>query len=240
MAGRFEYGSTIATPAGLISYPKVFRPEESPLAPGKPRFSCSILVPKNGSDMTNVINECRKVAAALFGDKFSGKLAQFGDKSPIKDGDLRENGDPANGHWIINSNATPKRKPWILGRDNKPIDDEDEIYGGAIGLLWVQPVAYDIDGIKGVKLGLEGVQKLADGEPFVKRWNPMEACTTIPVVPPYLQSKVVASRPIKASQTTRNDSGSPADQAMKRALATTAPGFNGDIEVDDFDADAPF
>jgi hypothetical protein len=233
MAGRFEYGSTIATPAGLLSYPKVFKPEESPMNPGKPKFSCAILVPKQGADITTIVNECRKVAAALFGDKFSGKLAQFGDKQPIKDGDLRENGDPANGHWILSANATPRRKPWILDRNNKPLDDEDEIYGGAIGLLWVQPVAYDMDGIKGVKLSLEGVQKIADGEPFVKRWNPLESCTTLPQVPAYLQSKVVAQRP---SFGPRRESEviPPHEQALRTVMSSaTGQPFNGDIEGDD-------
>ena len=237
MAGRFEYGDTFATPAGLLSFPKVFKPEASPMNPDKPRYSCTILVPKQGASIDTLIGECRKVASRLWGDKFSGKLAQFGDKQPFKDGDLREQGDPANGHWIISANSTPKRKPWILDRQNKPLDDEEEIYGGEIGLLWVQPVAYDMDGIKGVKLGLEGVQKLADGEPFTKRWNPLEACTTVPTVPDYLKSKVVASRPTFGPRNDRPDPMPAHEKALIQAVtsAATTP-FNGDID----DSETPF
>ena len=231
----FSYGRTIATPAGLLSYPKVFRAEASPLNPNKPKFSCSILVPKEAK-LDSLIEECRKVAKELFGSKFSGKLGQFGDKQPIKDGDLKGEGDPAVGHWILTANASDKRKPFVFDRFNKQIEDENEIYGGAIGILWVQPVAYDHEGVKGVKLTIEGVQKLADGEPFQKRWSPMDVSGTAEI-PDYLKGRVAAGRPTYQPQRASAPSDTDADRALKAALAGSSGSFSGDV---DDDSENPF
>jgi hypothetical protein len=222
MAGNFAYGSTLSTPAGLLSYPKIFKPEASTLNPSAPpKYSCSILIPKNGPSIDNLVNECKKVAAELFGNRFTGRLNQFGDKQPIKDGDNKGENDPAFGHWIFNANTGTRRKPWVFDRFNKPITDEEEIYGGAIGILWVQPIAYDMDGIKGVKLALEGVQKLADGDPFQKRWNPAEACTTVADVPDYLKGRVATARPSFGPRDDRSSGMAPHEAALITALKTT-------------------
>jgi hypothetical protein len=227
----FAYGQTTATPAGLLSYPKVFKAEASPLNPTKPKFSCSILIPKEAK-IDSIVEECRKVAKELFGSKFSGKLGQFGDKQPIKDGDLKGENDPAFGHWILTANASDKRKPFVFDRFNKQIDDENEIYGGAIGILWVQPVAYDHEGIKGVKLTIEGVQKLADGEPFQKRWSPMDVSGAADV-PDYLKGRVAASRPTFQPARAAASSESDADRALKAALAGSTGSFSGDVDGDE-------
>ena len=99
--------------------------------------------------------------------------------------------------------------------------DEEEIYGGAIGILWVQPIAYDMDGIKGVKLALEGVQKLADGEPFQKRWNPAEACSAVSEVPEYLKGRVATARPSFGPREDRSNGMAPHEAALITALKTT-------------------
>lgn len=233
--GKYEYGETIATPVGLLSYPQIWTPAANDFKAGKEEFSCMVMIPKKGADLTALVAESMKPVKRLFGETAYQKLNQFGDHCPIKDGDAKGQDHPQFGYWIIKATASPRRRPFVLDAHNRPITDQEEIYGGAIGQLWVQPMAYAMKMGKGVKFFLVGVQKIADGKPFGRAsFNPATAGYKAPEVPDYLKDHRVPSRVAVAAP------ASAADQAMKRALATTAPGFNGDVEVDDFDADAPF
>lgn len=233
--GKFEYGETIATPVGLLSYPQVWQPAANDFKAGKEEFSCMVMIPKAGADLTTILNESLKPVKRLFGDSQYHKLSDFGsDHCPIKNGDAKGEDHPQFGYWVIKATASPRRRPFVLDAHNRPITDQEEIYGGAIGQLWVQPMAYAMKMGKGVKFFLVGVQKIADGKPFGRAsFNPATAGYKAPEVPDYLKSHHVPSRMAVSAP-----AASSADQAMKRALATNSPAFNGD--VDDFDSETPF
>lgn len=242
MDGKFEYGEVVATPAGLISFPQVWEPVENQFKKGKIEYSCSILIPKSGVDLTSLNMEAMKPANRLWGDRVK-KLSQFGTHCPIKDGDVDKDGmprdedHPAIGHWVIKATCGKTRRPFVVDKNNRPISDQEEIYGGVIGLLWVKPMAYEMTVGKGVKFILEGVQKIADGKPFgMERFDPAKSGSTAPDVPAYLRDRLETARPAFAGRPSAV-ADSPADAAMKRALGSFQAGFNGDVEGD---ADTPF
>ena len=250
MDGKFEYGEVIATPPGLISYPNVWEAVENKFKAGKIEFSVSIMIPKQGADLAFFSLEAMKPAQKLWGDS-AKKLSQFKTHCPIKDGDVdndgmpREEDHPAIGHWVIKATCGKKRRPFVVDKHNRPISDQDEIYGGAIGQLWVKPMAYEMQVGKGVKFILEGVQKIADGKPFGgEKFDPAKSGHVAPEVPAYLRDRVEAARPAFVSafhgRISRQQAGvteSSVDAAMKRALANPVADFSGDI---DGDTETPF
>lgn len=233
MDGTFEYGETVATPVGLISFPNVWEAVENQFKAGKIEFSCGLLIPKSGADLSGLLAEAMKPAQRLWGDKIK-KLSQLGDHCPIKDGDDKGDDHPSFGHWVIKATAGKQRRPFVVDKDNRPIGDHEAIYGGAIGLLWVKPMAYEMKVGRGVKFILEGVQKLAEGKPFgAAKFDPAASGYKAPEVPAYLRDRLETARPSFASRQPVGVTESAADTAMKRALANVQAGFNGDVEGDD-------
>jgi len=191
------FGQKIVTPAGRLSYPKIWKPESGPTGNEKPKFSTSLLVPKVPGILDDLTAKCKEVAVKFFGTKFKGTLTQFGQHCPIKDGDMKDDGDPANGHWILTASCGEKNQPFVMDANNLAIRDEDSIYGGCLAILYVQAMAYDVSGFKGVKLFLQAVQKIGDGERFGgggDRFNPMTDAKKVEV-PDYLRGALVASPP---------------------------------------------
>jgi hypothetical protein len=236
--GNFEYGEVIATPPGLISFPNVWEAVENQYKAGKLEFSCSIMIPKQGADLAFLNSEAMKPVQRLWGDKIK-KLSQLGNHCPIKDGDLDKDGmprdedHPAIGHWVIKATAGKMRRPFVVDKNNRPVSDHEEIYGGAIGQLWVKPMAYDMKVGKGVKFILEGVQKIADGKPFgTEKFDPAKSGHVAPDVPAYLRDRMEVARPAFGG---RNQAPieTEADRAMKRAVTAVTAGFNGDVDGDD-------
>lgn len=193
--GVFKYGNKIQTPAGRLSYPKLFRAEASKLNPNTPKFSTSLIVPKVDGILDPLIQECLKVAQEAFGPWFRGKLSQFKDKQPFKSGDDLEPDNPAFEQWILSANCGEKHQPIICNKSGQLITDERLIYPGAIAILFVQPMAYDHEGIKGIKLALSAVQKIADAEPFAtgSGFSPSDV-KPVDDVPPYMKQYVTAGQ----------------------------------------------
>lgn len=189
--GDFRFGTTTATPVGLLSYPYVWEPRLNELS-GKTKFNCQILVPKKAGILDSLTSEAVKVACDLFGPHIN-KLSDLGERGcPIKDGDLKDPESTARGHFVISADCAASRRPFVVDKNGRPITDHEEIYGGAIGIMWVQPMAYSMKVGKGVKFVLEGVQKIADGEPFgSSRFMPTGAA---PDVPEYLKDRVTEGR----------------------------------------------
>lgn len=226
--GTFEYGETIATPMGIISFPNVWDAVENQFKAGKFEFSCGLMIPKAGADLSTLLAEAMKPAQRLWGDKVK-KLSQFGDHCPIKDGDEKGDDHPSFGHWTIKATAGKQRRPFVVDKDNRPVGDHDEVYGGAIGLLWVKPMAYEMKVGKGVKFILEGVQKIADGKPFgAAKFDPAASGYKAPEVPAYLRDRMEAARPSFSAP--RGVTETDADRAMRKAVQTVTSGFNGDVD----------
>ena len=158
----------VMTGKARISYAHLTRPyahdEKS-----DPKYSATFLIPK--TDTATKAQLDAAIAAAIE----AGKQGKWNGvvpprvATPIWDGDgVRASGEPfgeeAKGCWVFT--ASSKQRPGIVDANIQPIIDENEIYSGMYARATIRFFAYASNGKKGIGVGLNNVQKLADGEPL--------------------------------------------------------------------------
>ena len=154
-------GKKLITPIGRISYPFVFDKAKSMEEGKEGKYEVTLYIPKS-EDISELRGEMERVAREAFGAKFVSleKLKS----PPIKDGDDKAAGDPANGHWIIRGKSS--QKPLIVDGVKNRIEAKEQIYGGAYGRLNITPASFALPTQWGITLYLNAVQKVRDGERF--------------------------------------------------------------------------
>lgn len=158
---------TIQTPKARLSYPNLFKAramEEGQEA----KYSCSLIFDADAQKSPAFALMKQQAALAAkekWGDKIPSNL-----RSPFRSGD--EKGDEAYAGAIF-INSTSKLKPGIVGGSIDPltgklrvIEDPAEIYAGCYVIAAVRAYAYEAKGNRGVAFGLQGLQKIGDGEPI--------------------------------------------------------------------------
>lgn len=158
----------VMTGKARISYAHLTRPyahdEKS-----DPKYSATFLIPK--TDTATKAQLDAAITAAIE----AGKQGKWNGvvpprvATPIWDGDgVRASGEPfgeeAKGCWVFT--ASSKQRPGIVDANIQPIIDENEIYSGMYARATIRFFAYASNGKKGIGVGLNNVQKLADGEPL--------------------------------------------------------------------------
>lgn len=138
--------------------------------PGQePKYGATILVPK--SDPANKIKIDNAIqAAAQRGREKYGQAFPPQPKISVHDGDgLRPSdnqpfGDECKGCWVFT--ASSKQRPNVVDLNLQPILDPTQLYSGLYANVGVTFFPYNAPQNKGVGVGLENVQKTADGEPL--------------------------------------------------------------------------
>lgn len=141
---------------------------------GDPKFSVTILIPK--SDVATK----KRIDAAIEAACESGAREKWGGRPPrvaipVYDGDGTRPSDGApfgaecKGHWVFTASAKADRAPQLFDEQRNPIMDGRDLYSGVYGRCIVSFFPYAAQGKKGVGVGLEAVQKIADGEPLGSR-----------------------------------------------------------------------
>lgn len=133
---------------------------------GDPRYSISVIIPKNDKATINkvlrAIEEAKKEGAARFGGRVPANL-----KIPVKDGDIERPGDPGykDSYFI---NASSYEPPQVVDAKVQPILNRSEVYSGCYGKVSLNFYAYSnkANGSRGIAAGLGNVQKLREGEPL--------------------------------------------------------------------------
>ena len=208
------YGQKTWTPQGVLSYPKVFKPEINTYKNNRLFYSCNILLPK-GEPFGDLVKEMERVAVLAFGE--SRRRSSDHTNSPIRDGDklcdkdgVLKTNHPEAGHWVIGASTGEDRKPMVVDRHGRPITDQTAVYGGAIGMLLVVPASYQVGKSFGITLFLSAVMKIADGDSFGGS-TAFNALTDLP-------ASVEVAAHLKGRATMRAASPEPQRQ--------TAPAFN--------------
>ena len=171
MAGQKNHTVDLTTSIGVMSFPLVFKNTARKRDDGKLSYEVQLLIPKKDkAGARAILAAIKEVGEAKWGAKWKQV------RNPLRDGDreadeLTEDGSTKGekyperlGHYFINARST--RPVGVVDRERTPITEEDEIYSGCRGRLSVSFYPYSNNGNHGVGVGLNGVQKVADGEPL--------------------------------------------------------------------------
>ncbi len=145
-----------------LSYAHIWEP--SSIDGNSPaKYSACIVIPK--SDTVTIQKIKQAVAAATdegVKSKWKGKKpANL--KLPLRDGDEERPDDEAfQGCYFLNANAN--RRPGVVDLARNPILDQDEVYSGCYCRFSINFYPFSASGNNGVAVGLNNVQKVADGE----------------------------------------------------------------------------
>lgn len=171
MTGKEQVRVDLTTGIGILSFPHVFKETASTNDKGETTYDIQIIIPKSQrEDIRAILRAIKEVGEAKWGAKWKQV------RTPLRDGDkekdeLTEDGSTKGdkyperlGCYFLNARST---KPvGVYDRSRNIITDQNEIYGGARGKIAVTFYAYSSNGNHGVGAGLNGVQKIGDGEPF--------------------------------------------------------------------------
>ncbi len=145
-----------------LSYEHIWKP--SSIDDNSPaKYSACIVIPKTD---TKTIQKIQKAVEAAVQDgissKWNGKKpAKL--KLPLRDGDEERPEDEAfKGCYFLNANSG--RKPGVVDLALNPILDTEEVYSGCYCRFAINFYPFSTKGNNGVAVGLNNVQKVADGE----------------------------------------------------------------------------
>lgn len=169
MADKARVTKDITTGIGTLCFPHLDGTAKNDK--GETTYDIQILIPKTQrDDLRALLAAVKEVGLAKWGDNWK-KVRQ-----PLRDGD-REAGDIGDdgisrgekyperlGCYFINARST---KPvGVYNRKREVITEMSDVYGGCKGKINITFYPYASNGNTGIGAALNGVQKIADGEPF--------------------------------------------------------------------------
>jgi len=167
------------SPKVRVSFPTVFKPRMFAGQQGDPKYSITMMFDKNNQEQMGFLREVMKDLETALAQQWPDEAVRprtplVGEtRSPIKDGDktVNTNGIPLveknaeyAGHYILRASST--NKPVVVDANGQDIIDSNEIYGGCFCKVNFTTYAFTSPQNKGVTFGLNGVQKVEDGESF--------------------------------------------------------------------------
>lgn len=171
MADKNRVTVDLTTGIGTLSFPHVFASTASKNDKDETVYDIQFIIPKTQrEDVRAILRAIKTVGEAKWGDKWKQVRAPLRDGDAEKD-ELTEDGSTKGekyperqGCYFLNARST---KPvGVYDRGRNPITSPDDLYGGCKGKIAVTFYPYSTSGNHGIGAGLNGVQKIADGEPF--------------------------------------------------------------------------
>lgn len=174
--------TTITIGEVRLSYCNLFQPRPPYNNPaGEPKFSTTVLVPKNNLAAKAAIDAAINAAIEVGVSKCWGNVRPPQPAICVHDGDgVRPSdgmpfGPECKGMWVFTASCKPDRPPFVVDLAVQPIIQQSEIYSGVYGNINVTFYAYANSGKKGIGCGLNGFQKARDGEPLASTVTAQEA-----------------------------------------------------------------
>jgi hypothetical protein len=170
-----------------FSYLNVFQPVAR--NGQEPKFSATILVPKNNMEAKAAID--RAIAEAMD----SGVNSRWNGVRPPQPANCVHDGDgvrPSDGQpfgaeckgcWVFTASTKADRPPFVVDARVQTIIDPTQVYSGMWGNVNVAFFPYNANGKKGIGCGLNGVQKVRDGEPLGGRVTAQDAFSVVEAAP---------------------------------------------------------
>ena len=181
MAGAAKFKSkinkSVTTGIGTLSFPHVFKEtavdkkDDNGNSTGVKSYETQLIIPKaNRKDALALLAAIKEVGEAQWGENWRKA------RNPLRDGDkeadeLAEDGQTKGqkyperlGCYFINARST--RPVGVVDRNRVPITESSDLYSGCLARLGVEFYAYSTKGNIGIGVGLNGVQKVGEGEPI--------------------------------------------------------------------------
>lgn len=161
--------STLTTGEIRLSYLHLFQPYAQQQN-AEPKYSATILVPKSDVATKAAIDNAIRAAIDTGVNKCWSGVRPPQPAVSVHDGDGTRPSDglpygpECKGHWVVT--ASSKNAPFVVDANLQPILQQGEVYSGMYGRASLTFFPYSNSGKKGVGCGLNGVQKLRDGEPL--------------------------------------------------------------------------
>ena len=162
MANQNE-ATKVVTGVVRLSYANVWEPVS--IKGGTPKFSVSLIIPKDDEKTLAAINAAIDAAIQDGVSKFGGKIPNRAAlKLPLRDGDIERDDEAYTGSYFVNANSTTA--PQIVDRAVQPILDRGEVYSGCYARVSINFYAFNTNGNRGVACGLGNIQKVKEGDPL--------------------------------------------------------------------------
>lgn len=167
--------SSVILPEARANYVFLTKPRKNKQRPeAEPAYSVVLAFDKDEIDDTEGFKELKAAMLALAREKAGDnalKLLKTGRiVNPIKDGSemVNKDGDPMedfeNCYVITARRRADLGPPGLVDAKVRPITDPTEVYSGMRCIASVNPFFYEVEGKRGIGIGLNNVQKTADGE----------------------------------------------------------------------------
>ena len=159
----------ITTGKVRLSYPHLAEPRDSKDG-GDPKYSATLLIPKSDTVTLTKVKQAIQEAAEVYKTKNGASSLPPKPSTTLHDGDgLKDNGeeygDECKGCYVITVNS--KQQPLCIDLAKREIDDiERDLYPGCYVRASINFKGYNFNGKKGITAYLNGVQKIAEGEPL--------------------------------------------------------------------------
>jgi hypothetical protein len=156
----------IVTPEFRLAFAALFAPAVNRQNPnGVAKYGCTLLIPKT-TDISSLRAIMLKCAKEEYGEDLAGlKGAKL--ENPIKDGDQKPEWPGFPGNWYIRT--VTQIQPAVFDqacKEVKPVEQK-RVYAGCYCKAQVHCFAWKHSGKIGVSFGVDAVQLVRDGEPFV-------------------------------------------------------------------------
>lgn len=148
-----------------LSYVRVFEASQVN-GQGEATFSVCLLIPKDSPEVPKIRAAIEAEFSALKAryPKLNGKDPKVW-TNPLRDGDAEKDGAEFKGNYFVNAKRKEKQgAPIVIDGKKQYITDKNEVYSGCYGNVAVSFYPYEFTGKYGVGVGLNGIQKTADGE----------------------------------------------------------------------------
>lgn len=154
----------IRLPRARLYYPHFFKPQlrKGETDMSKAKYQVSVLLPK-GVDMAIVLKAVEDCAIDKWGADYAKKMKLR--KPFLKTDEQPKMADLVDDYPVF-LRLNSKDKPGVVFANGSTCDESKshEVYGGRWAFVSVRAFTYDVDGSKGVSLGLQNVQLLEDDE----------------------------------------------------------------------------
>lgn len=161
----------LTTGVGTLSFPHLFASTKSTNDKGEDVYDVQIIIPKTQKeDLRAILRGIKTVGEAKYGANWK-KV-----RTPLRDGDkeaddVLDDGTTKGEKYperlgCFFLNARSSKPVGVFDRQRVPINEPDAVYGGCKGKINVTFYPYSNNGNTGIGAGLNGVQKISDGEAF--------------------------------------------------------------------------